>query len=186
MMRYAVTSREEILNASTRIVRQHGWNSVNIRSVAEACEVAVGSIYNYFDSKAELISATIETIWNDIFCRPEDPAVMTSIETMILWIYGRMEYGVRQYPGFFTSHSLAFFNLEKQEGKARMQESWLHVRQVLCAVLKADARVRADAFDETFTPEAFANILFSLILSSLMQEDYRTTAILSLIGKTIY
>ena len=54
-MNTVVTSKEEILRASRELIRQKGWDAVNIRSVAAACGVSVGSIYNYFDSKAALV-----------------------------------------------------------------------------------------------------------------------------------
>ena len=45
-MNAAVTSKEEILKTSRELIRQQGWSSVSIRSVAAACGVSVGSIYN--------------------------------------------------------------------------------------------------------------------------------------------
>ena len=47
-MNTVVTSREEILRASRELIRRNGWAAVNMRSVAAACGVSVGSIYNYF------------------------------------------------------------------------------------------------------------------------------------------
>ena len=74
-MNTVVTSKEEILRASRELIRQKGWDAVNIRSVAAACGVSVGSIYNYFDSKAALVGAAVESVWCEIFHRPEDEAV---------------------------------------------------------------------------------------------------------------
>lgn len=70
-MNTIVTSREEILKASRELIRQGGWSAISIRSVAAACGVSVGSIYNYFDSKTELVGATVESVWEEIFHRPE-------------------------------------------------------------------------------------------------------------------
>ena len=61
-MNVVVTSREDILKNSLKLIQQQGWSSVSIRAVAAACGVSVGSIYNYFDSKAELVSATVESV----------------------------------------------------------------------------------------------------------------------------
>ena len=36
-----------------------------------ACGVSVGSIYNYFDSKAALLSETVGSVWQEIFHRPD-------------------------------------------------------------------------------------------------------------------
>lgn len=45
----------------------NGWAAVSIRSVAAKCSVSAGTIYNYYESKAELLGATIESVWQEIF-----------------------------------------------------------------------------------------------------------------------
>ena len=100
-MNTVVTSKEEILETSRELIRTQGWSAVSIRSVAAACGVSVGSIYNYFDSKADLVGATVESVWCEIFHRPEDADVFQDTQACIVWIYERMECGCRQYPGFF-------------------------------------------------------------------------------------
>ena len=104
-MNTIVTSKEEILKNSRELIREKGWAAVSIRSVASACGVSVGSIYNYYDSKAELISATVESVWCEIFHRPQDEAVFQDVQTCVKWMYERMAYGYEQYPGFFTALS---------------------------------------------------------------------------------
>ena len=68
-MNTVVISKDEILKASRELIRQQGWSAVSIRSVAAACGVSVGSIYNYFSSKSDLIGATVESVWCEIFHR---------------------------------------------------------------------------------------------------------------------
>ena len=41
-MNKIVTSKEEILQTSRKLIQQHGWSAVSIRSVAAACDVSVG------------------------------------------------------------------------------------------------------------------------------------------------
>ena len=107
-------------------------------------------------------------------------------QACIAWIYGQMEYGSRQYPGFFTLHSLGFLGEEKVRGQMRMQQTWQHIREELCAVLKRDARIRADAFTDLFTAERFADVLFSLMLSALLRQDYDPSAVLEIVRRTLY
>ena len=66
-MNKAVTSKEEILEVSRKIAARDGITAVNMRTVAAECGIALGSLYNYFVSKAELLSATVEAVWADIF-----------------------------------------------------------------------------------------------------------------------
>ena len=139
-MNTVVTSKEEILKTSRELIRQKGWSAVSIRSVAAACGVSVGSIYNYFDSKAALVEATVESVWCEIFHRPEDRAVFQDTQACVIWMYERMEYGCEQYPGFFTLHSLGFMGEDKSVGKRRMQQTWQHILSGLCSVLKRDTK----------------------------------------------
>ena len=185
-MNNAVTSKEDILKTSRELIQRQGWSAVNIRSVALACGVSVGCIYNYFDSKTALVSATVESVWCEIFRRPEDEAVFHDTQAYITWMYGQMEYGCRQYPGFFTLHSLGFMQEEKADGKQKMQQAWQHILNAICSVLKQDAKIRSDAFTEQFTAERFSDVLFSLMLSALLRQDYNPAAVLEIVCRTLY
>ena len=184
-MNTIVTSKEEILKTSRELIQQKGWSAVNIRSVAAACGVSVGSIYNYFDSKAALMSATVESVWCEIFHRPEDGSVFQDTQACITWLYERMEYGCKQYPGFFSLHSLGFLGEDKSDGRQKMQQTWQHILDGLCSVLQRDAKVRPDAFTQQFTAETFANLLFSLMLSALLRQDYDPSAVLEVVRRTL-
>ena len=185
-MNTVVTSKEQILQTSRELIRQQGCSTVSIRSVAAACGVSVGSIYNYFDSKAELVGAIVESVWCEIFHRPEDEAVFRDTEACIAWMYERMEYGCKQYPGFFTLHSLGFMREDKLDGKRRMQQTWQHILDGLCMRHQARCPDPPDAFTEQFTAEKVADVLFSLMLSALLRQDYDPTAILEIIRRTLY
>ena len=185
-MNTAVTSKEEILKTSRELIRRQGWSAVSIRSVAAGCGVSVGSIYNYFDSKTDLIGATVESVWCEIFHRPEDDAVFQDVEACVAWMYQRMAYGCERYPGFFTLHSLGFLREDKTAGKQRMQQTWQHILAGLCSVLKQDVRIRPDAFTEQFTAEKFADVLFSQMFSALLRQDYDPSAVLEIVRRTLY
>lgn len=185
-MNTIVTSKEEILKTSRELIQREGWSAVNIRSVAAACGVSVGSIYNYFDSKAALMSATVKSVWCEIFHRPEDGSVFQDTQACITWLYERMEYGCKQYPGFFTLHSLGFLGEDKSDGRQKMQQTWQHILDGLCSVLQRDAKVRPDAFTQQFTAEKFADLLFSLMLSALLRQDYDPSAVLEIVRRTLY
>ena len=185
-MNTIVTSKEEILKTSRELIQREGWSAVNIRSVAAACGVSVGSIYNYFDSKAALMSATVESVWCEIFHRPEDGSVFQDTQACITWLYERMEYGCKQYPGFFTLHSLGFLGEDNSDGRQKMQQTWQHILDGLCSLLQRDTKVRSDAFTQQFTAEKFADLLFSLMLSALLRQDYAPSAVLEIVRRTLY
>ena len=180
------TSKENILQISRKLIQQNGWAGVNIRSVAAACGVSVGCIYNYFGSKTDLLSATVESIWNDIFHHPEDEAVFQDTLSCVRWMYRQLEYGCQRYPGFFTHHALGFVQQDTADGKQQMQRAWQHILDALCTVLRNDTRIRADAFTEEFTVEKFAEMLFSLMLSALVRQDFDPSTVLEIVQRVVY
>lgn len=180
------TSKADILKTSRELIQQNGWAAVNIRAVAAACGVSVGCIYNYFGSKTELVSAAVESIWNDIFHHPDDPAVFADTLACIRWMYQQMEYGCKQYPGFFTHHALGFVRQDTADGKQQMQQTWQHILDELTMVLTQDKKIRPGAFTAEFSPQKFAGILFSLMLSAVVQQNFDPTAVLEIVRRTIY
>ena len=180
------TSKENILQISRKLIQQNGWAGVNIRSVAAACGVSVGCIYNYFESKTDLLSATVESIWNDIFHHPEDEAVFQDTLSCVRRMYKQLEYGCQRYPGFFTHHALGFVQQDTADGKQQMQRAWQHILDALCTVLRNDTRIRADAFTEEFTVEKFAEMLFSLMLSALVRQDFDPSTVLEIVRRAVY
>lgn len=179
-------SKQDILRASRELARTEGLAAINIRSVAAACGVSIGSIYNYFDSKSSLLNAVVASIWSDIFHHWEDAFIFQDTEVCVNWIYSRLNYGANQYPDFFSLHSLDFLQEDKTEGKRMMQQIWKHILDALCSVLKRDDKIRPDAFNEELGLEKFADILFSLILSAILRKDYDSQAVVELIRKVLY
>ena len=58
--------------------------------------------------------------------------------------------------------------------------------QGLLAVLQRDPGVCPGAFNEAFTAEKFADVLFSLMLSALLRQDYDPSTVLELVRRTLY
>ena len=55
--------REKMLAYARQKLLQAGGPELTIRSVANACGVAVGTVYNYFPSKDSLVEAVIQADW---------------------------------------------------------------------------------------------------------------------------
>ena len=62
-----ITSKEAILQVCRGIVASRGLSAVNMRSVADECHIALGTLYNYYSNKDELLLAIVEDIWKAIF-----------------------------------------------------------------------------------------------------------------------
>ena len=171
-MNHLATSKEDILAASRELIKENGWTAVSIRAVASRCSVSAGTIYNYYESKSDLLGDTIESIWREIFFNPEDEQVFKDVAACVSWIYKRLEYGNEQFPGFFSLHSLGFMKDEKTDGKKKMLQTWGHILNGLCDILKNDPKIRPDVFDEQFTEKQFCRYIIFFNIGINDSPDY--------------
>lgn len=54
----------KLITEATKQIQESGYGAVTIRSIATACGVGVGTVYNYFSSKEELLATYLLTDWN--------------------------------------------------------------------------------------------------------------------------
>ena len=61
--------REQLLCEAKRQIEQNGYAKTTIRSVASACGLGVGTVYNYFKSKDMLIASFMAEEWKEMLCK---------------------------------------------------------------------------------------------------------------------
>lgn len=66
--------RGDILTNARRLLFSSGYDAFTMRSVAAACHVAVGTVYNYFPSKVMLVAEVILEDWKAALLRMDTPA----------------------------------------------------------------------------------------------------------------
>lgn len=185
-MNTIVTSREDILKNSREVLRQQGFDKFSIRAVAMQSGVAVGSIYHYFQSKTELLCAVTESIWYEIFHHYESPREMNDTIQCIDWIWECLQYGQKQYPDFITYHHLLFENNAKDTAKQMMKEKKDHIAAHFSRIMEQDPHLRRNAFDADFTPDLFAELLLTLLISAVRNQTSSIEPIHKLVKRTIY
>ena len=182
----AVTSREEILAVCREIVAEEGLSSVNMRLVASRCNIALGSVYNYFPSKSELLLATIESVWMDIFHMNGQVLVFESFTACIAWLFDTVYKSSQKYPEFFNLHSMSFAAKDKNEGRKMMEISLMHLKKNLVQILTEDQNVRENVFENELTPEIFVEYVFTLLMSILLEKQKSCEPLLTMIAHSIY
>jgi AcrR family transcriptional regulator len=185
-MNTVVTSKEAILKISKEISTTKGLQALNMRDVAKHCNVAVGSVYNYFPSKADLAAATVEDIWKDIFHKLSDIDNPNDFVERVTWLFETVKNGVKEYPAFFTLHSVNFANEDKVKGRKVMNEYFTHMKKGLMQSLQNDSNVKAGTFNETFTQEHFVDFVFSNIITLLINNQQSCYVLNEIIKRTIY
>ena len=83
--------RDRLLRETALQVRNYGYAAVTVRSVATACNIAVGTVYNYFPSKDDMIAAFMLDDWvSRISAIRETAADSASAEPVLRVLYSEL------------------------------------------------------------------------------------------------
>ncbi|MEG1068588.1 MAG: TetR/AcrR family transcriptional regulator [Ruthenibacterium sp.] len=181
-----VTSKEAILSVCLSMAAEGGLQALNMRTVAEKCNISVGSVYNYFPSKADLITAAIREVWQNIFHTDHLCKQAESFPAYVANIFESVTVGTAAYPQFFTAHSLSFATADKSNGRKVMENYFEHMKSGLLSALNHDKNIAHAAFSDTLTQSAFVDFVFSNLLTLWMQHAENCTVLTEILRKVLY
>lgn len=181
-----ITSKEAILKVCRDIVASKGLAAVSMRSVADQSQIALGTLYNYFDNKDELMLATVEEIWKDIFHMDYGCSVEQSFPEYVEYIFECVQKGAEHYPDFFSAHSISIANSKKEKAKSTMENCFKHIKEGLLEALQADSSVSEDTFLASFEEQEFIDFVLDNLLMLLVQRKKSCRMLVEIIQRTIY
>jgi AcrR family transcriptional regulator len=125
---------QEILATAAALFGERGYDAVSLEDVADRLDVTKGSLYYYFPSKDELVTAAIETLGNEWTARLEGlPTGQsgTPAERLRALVREHIGIAVREYPA-----ALRLF-LAPQDWPAAQQARIKELRRRHDAVFRA-------------------------------------------------
>lgn len=185
-MNTVITSKESIMQVCRHIVAESGLTALNMRSVADECHIALGTLYNYYADKDELVLATVESIWKDIFHTPQRYRAGSSFSDYVADLYARIRKGAEEYPHFLTGHSISIAASKRGEAKSTMEHTFAHIKTGMLESLRADRAIREHAFSPSFTQEDFVSFVLDHLLILLVQGQPDCAVLLEIIRRSIY
>ena len=181
-----IISKEKILKESRDLVAEEGLDALSIRKLAKKCDLAVGTIYNYFSSKDDLMISTIESVWEDI-CRIEHyDQDADDFLKYLSDIFTHLGLVIEKYPNFFTIHSLSFQSQSIGKTKDSMATYIEKLRENLIYILDRDPNIKKDAFDDDFTKDDLVEFIISTSLCFIVDNNYNKDLLLKIVKKTLY
>ena len=153
-----------LIKEATRQIEESGYGAMTIRSVAKACGVGVGTVYNYFSSKEELVATHLLEDWNQ--CMTAISAVSTysdSPRPVALCIFDQLVSFSRRHQAIFQDESAAASftgSFSRYHGMLRAQLSQ-PLRRFCCSDFSA-AFIAESLLTWTMTGRSFDEI-YSII-----------------------
>ena len=185
-MNTIVTSRKKILSVCRELVADKGLSAVNMRTVAEHCHVALGSLYYYFPSKDDLLIATIESVWADILKLDDLSPSQMNFAEFITQLTVRIKCGINKYPNFFTAHAMSLSSAGRAKGCESMQRYLTLVRSRMLDILKCDAQIDSEVFTGDFSREELVDFILVSIMAAMSQRNFDYVTLIEVIKRTVY
>lgn len=152
-----IENAKELIAAETmRQINEIGYRQMTVRSVAKACGMAVGTVYNYYPSKDEMVASVVLDDWGRFVdgMREELPRALSAEEAFRL-IYGGCAKFIDELRPLFTDTSAV--------AAYAVTHSVLHEnvnRQLADLILPTVASVKAE--NQDFTAVFLAESILAL------------------------
>lgn len=164
--------REKLLEEAKRQVMEQGYASMTIRSVASACGVGVGTVYNYFSSKDMLVASFMLEDWVECLAVIETGcSVEKGAEAALRCIYDELQRFTKKYVPLFSdkdAEASSSTSLHQRHGMLREQIAKPLIP--LCEKQdRADAQFLAEFIAESLLAWSQTERSFEEISSILLQ-----------------
>ena len=185
-MKKRTISREEILKACLEMTKDKGIDQINMRDLAAQCQIALGSLYNYYPSKNDLLISVIASIWKDIIVNFEQNSDDHNFIHYVKDLFHAIANGKEEYPQFFAMHAIQFSNQSKIKGKHEMDLYLKKIKQGMYEAYMNDPQIRKDIFlDEVSIPQ-FIDFIFENMISELSRGLGNIDVLIYMIKHLIY
>lgn len=116
-----------ILTEATALAQAEGLSKLNMRKIAANCGIALGTIYNYYPTKMDLIIAIIEDFWKQCFrgmhqCLDENLDFFQQLEVLYFYLLDYLEQFEKNWLEELSSLSVG----NKIKGKEKEAEFMEH------------------------------------------------------------
>ena len=185
-MNKSATSKEILLKRAGEIAYEEGIGKLSIRRLASETGVAIGTVYNYYPSKADLIGEVMEEFWRNVFHRSSFDVNSSDFIASLHEVFSRLSASLKQFKTEFLEDIDRLKPEEVIKGKETEQFYINHMKQGLIQILKRDKRVRENIWTDTFSMEEFMDFVFSNMILALKEQRENCSFLQEVVSRLLY
>ena len=160
--------KEDILLITRQLLKEVGYSDLSIRKIAAQCGVATGTVYNYYNSKNEIIVEILLNEWNLMLKRIDQNAKSVSE------VIDKLEIMFNELNYFMTNVHGYWFQTHPINNDSNMNVGKIHEKRKLLRNQLSEKIFSFISMNNIHTVEAI-NIcdIISTILISYSNENYQ-------------
>lgn len=186
-MKTTKITKEQIFQAACKIANEQGLKQVTVRNVAAACKVSIGSVYNNYETKGELVFDVAKDYWRSVF----DTAVLDSLPKDDFCdfcgaLYKILSHKLSGFMREWISVMSTFSDEDKSMGRAKEAEIFSGFKILLQKALDNDKKINNQVWENDFSKEEMLNFIFTNMLNSLRQGAKNCDFLIKVLRKALY
>lgn len=182
-----IISKQQILDTAFALASQSGLAGLSIRDVARACNVAVGTVYNSYPTKNDLVNDVVGRFWNEALADRMPHAVAGDDFICFCQELARqLSEALAKFRDDWLTEIAALDAQGLAAARKREEACFAHIRRGLVVALERDPRVVRDRLHDALAPEPLCAFVWDSMLSSIKHGDPSCRTLFALLRSTVY
>lgn len=183
----AVLSKQKILDAAFSIACTEGLSGMSIREVARMCNVAIGTVYNSYPTKFDLVNDVVRRFWKEALSdiMPQSSYSGDFIEFCHALVKG-LSHALERFRSNWLAEVSSLNSQNLASARKREEACFSHIRTSLAFALARDPRIRTEKLTEALAPQPLCDFIWNNILISIRTGDTSCSTLFTLLRQTIY
>ncbi|MEF9865000.1 MAG: TetR/AcrR family transcriptional regulator [Oscillospiraceae bacterium] len=162
--------KQHILENAREIAIDKGVSNINMRDIAKASGVAIGTIYNYYPTKGDLIADIVAMFWQDAFANININLLHTmDFEANLEYIYFELLQFLNSFKSDWLSQLAMLSKDEKNVGRAKEKAYLAQVYNIVLLSLNKNKAASLNYSDAE--REKLASLIFEIMLMMLREGE---------------
>ena len=190
MVKGPAAMRKTIIDTAYTHACAEGLAALSIRNIAKECNIAVGTIYNYFPDKAALVIEVITKFWRTIAFSEETKSCLDyrQGENLLVFcerLYTTMQQALHQFKINWLGEVSSLDARTRQKCRQAENACFEHIYQSLEKVIYADNSIKQERITSIGTNK-LARLIWQDIHHSLRMGDDSYKTLFGLLKLALY
>lgn len=164
--------KEIILLSAKEIALEQGITKINIRSVAKKSGISIGTVYNYYPKKDDLLVSVIEDFWSQALENIDFNALADkSFYEKIQEIYNSLNAYFHNFKENWLEQLSLLNEQEKKLGRKKENEYFVKIYDMIISLIDNDENISDKLWDDCITKEKAAEFIFDNMIIMLKKDE---------------
>lgn len=178
--------KEIILSSAKQIALKQGITKINIRSVAQKSGISVGTVYNCYPTKADLLVAVIEDFWSEAFKKINFKTLEgKNFYEKIQEVYKNLYAYLHNFKENWLEQISLLNAQEKKLGRKKEEEYFAKIHAMIISFMDMDENISSKEWGACISKEKTAEFIFDNMLLTLKKDESDFEFFIAILKKII-